>query len=464
MDHTHRIQTAVATRRMGATGTPCGPSIRPRTIRKRWWLATGLLVFALVATGCTGTSQRSPTPTVAPTATPAPLAPLALTIAVRQAGASCPRDAAWSPDGTQLAVLVTRDECQVRPATKGPDLVLVYDVASGQVRAQFDLAPLLTPAHAAIDFDEDIFGESPMSWSPDGTTLAIPVVLWSVVSGGADRAGLLLVPVAGGAATLIAGPRTWVDSPDGIHSYVTSAPIWEVAAKAAGDQVALPLPPSPTYGWTSPTTLAPSTSAAAFSTWQPGVLAAIPVNGEHAGFPVWEYYSSTATEWSADGAAIASDVVTQYLVDATKQAPAQVNGKMCLEERLPLPCATTTLPAPDAAFAEVAARVKAAAESSDPPYPNRVPLAYRPDGGMLAAVLPGDALTAGDQFTPPNRTLRISLLETATGRTHAIAQFAPQGPGDTGAVGRPFFYWSPAGQQLAVINANDDTVLVFDIP
>lgn len=462
MDHAHRIQTVVAARWMGAASAPGGLSTRPRTIRKRWWLATGLLVLVLVATGCTGTSQRPPAPTVTPTATPAPLA---LTLAVRQAGASCPRDAAWSPDDKQLAVLVTRGECAVRPAIKLPDLVLVYDVASGQVRAQLDLAPLLTPAHAAIDFDKDIYGESPMRWSPDGTTLAIPVLLWSAVSGGADRAGLLLVPVTGGVAALIEGPHAWVDSPDGIHpGHVTSAPIWEVATKTAVAQVALPLPPSPRYGWTSPTTIAPSTAADAFSTWQPGVLAAIPVKNQHAGFPVWEYYSSTATEWSADGGAIASDVVTQYFVGASKQAPAQVNGEMCLEELLPLPCATTALPAPDAAFAEVVARVRAAAESSDPPYPNRVPLAYRPGGGMLAAVLPGDALSSGSTLTPPNRTLRISLLETATGRTHAVAQFSPQGPGDTGAVGRPFFYWSPSGQQLAVINSNDDTVLLFDIP
>jgi hypothetical protein len=377
---------------------------------------------------------------------------------VRQAGASCPREVAWSPDGKLLAVLVTRGECLVRPETKPPDLALVYDVASGHVRVQRDLAALLTPAHAWIEPVSGIYGLSPLSWSPDGKTLAIPVLSVSTVPGGPDRAGLLLVPANDGAAGLILGARAWVDSPDGIHpGHVTSAPIWNVATKTAASQVALPLPGSPSYGWTSPTTIAPSTSAAAFSTWQPGVLAAIPVHDEGAGFPVWEYYSSRATMWSPDGRSVASDVVTQYLVGASRQAPAEVNGEMCLGEGFPLPCTTATLPAPDAAFVATVARVKAAAESRDPPYPNRIPLAWRPGGGLLAAVLPGDALSA------TNRTLRISLVATADGRTRAIAQFSPQGVGDTGTVEGPFFFWSPSGHQLAVINVNDGTVLVFDI-
>jgi hypothetical protein len=375
---------------------------------------------------------------------------------VRQAGATCPRDAAWTPDGRELAVLVTQGECIVRPATKLPDLVLIYDVASGHVRAQIDLAPLLTPAHAF--WASLFFGLSGMSWSSDGGTLAIPVLSVSTDFGTPDRSGLLLVPADGGTASLILGERAWVASPDGIHpGHVTSAPIWDVTTQTAASQVALPLPPSPSYGWITPTSIAPSTSAVAFSTWQPGVLAAIPVNNQNAAFPVWEYYSSSATLWVPDGHAVASDFVTQYRVGASKQAPAEVNGEMCLDERLPLPCTTDTLPAPDAAFVAVVARATAAAESSAPPYPNRIPLAWRPSGGLLAAVLPGDALSA------TNRTLRVSLLDTADGRTRATAQFSPQGVGDTGDVGAPFFFWSPTGQQLTVIDGNDDTLLVFDI-
>jgi hypothetical protein len=410
--------------------------------------------MALFATSCTsaGTTahQSAHDPTATPTAPPAttaPVAPLALTLDVRQAGASCPEDVVWSPDGRQLAVLVTQGECLVRPATKTPDLMLIYDVASGQVHAQIDLAALLTPAHASIGFDADIFGQSPMSWSPDGRTLAIPVLLWSADSGAPDCVGLLLVPVDGSGANLIVGLRTWVASPGStVYSYVTRAPIWDVATQTAVSQVALPLPPSPSYGWITPTSIAPSTAAGAFSTWQPGVLAAIPVNHQNAGFPVWEYYSSSTTRWSPDDRSVAADVVTQYLVGASQQAPVEVHGEMCLGERLPLPCATTTLPAPDAAFAAVVARVRAAAESSAPPYPNRVPLAWRPGGGLLAAMLPGGG--------------GISLLNTADGRTDAVAP----GAGVTGLVGAPFFCWSPTGQQLAVITFHDDTVQVFDVP
>ncbi|MGO8947915.1 MAG: hypothetical protein ACLQUY_09675 [Ktedonobacterales bacterium] len=454
MDRTRRIWTVIANE----------PRRQHASCREARWLAIGLVALALVATSCasarvtgsrsgctstpTPTSMCTPTPTAPPTPIPAPAAPLALTLDVRQAGATCPRDVAWSPDGKLLAVLATRGECVVPPSGKTPDLVLVYDVASGHVRVQCDLAALLTPAHALIG-GIDYYGLSPLSWSPDGKTLAIPVVSWSTGTGDPDRAGLLLVPANGGAASLILGARAWVDSPDGITpGHVTSAPVWDVPTETPASQVPLPLPPSPSYGWVSPTRIAPSTSATAFSTWQPGVLAAIPVNANGAGFPVWEYYSSSATLWSPDGHSVASDVVTQYLVGASRQAPAEVNGEMCLGERLPLPCTTATLSAPDAAFAVAVARVKAAAESSDPPYPNRVPLAWRPGGGMLAAVLPGDGLV-------------ISLLDTADGRTRAIAQFSQQGVGGIGLADGPFFFWSPSGHQLAVLNG--ETVLVFDI-
>jgi hypothetical protein len=83
---------------------------------------------------------------------------------------------------------------------------------------------------------------------------------------------------------------------------------------------------------------------------------------------------------------------------------------------------------------------------------------WRRDGAVLATVLPGD------DGTGAQRTLVITLLDTASGAAIGAIPIPFQAAqGNIGMTRWPYFAWSPAGNQLAVVNAVDNTVEVVSI-
>ncbi len=444
------------------------------TSGKRWMsapLLTLLLALTLLLIGCSGpanpAARRATTPAATSIATAtASVAPLhgtiTRTLRLADAPAACPIDAAWSPSGGQLAVLATRDTCLVRPAAKMPDLIIIYDAHSGAIVRQISLAAALARVQADVMIEPG-FGFSGVSWSPDGSMIVVPFFQYIVYSSDPRGMGILVISPQGGSVRALAGPSNFAPSPVGFHPRFVGATVWNVRAGAPACTVEVPLTTSPTYQWSADGHITPALSAtptngSQFSYWQPGFIAAVPTNSQSAANPVWFFSTAAFTRWSPDSRYVATGLMTMNQAGRTDGAPSTIAPENCRDESLPQPCFDQMIPTPDAAFRTVMARMKVAALSSPPLYPNDAPVVWRPDGAVLATVLPRD------DGSGAQRAITISLLDTASGQVIGSVVIPIEATqGDIGMARWPYFSWSPAGHQLAVVNAIDNTVEVVAI-
>jgi hypothetical protein len=415
----------------------------------------GLLLVGLVVVASVLTYLRF---AMRPTAVTRPSIPTSLTIDVQEGAVSCPSALAWSPDGTRLAVLAQRGGCDAG----APDTILVYDAISGAHRATLDLSGALTQAQA------NIFLPTPaLSWSPDGTWIAAPVGL-----PGTTSAGLLLIPVNGGAPQVL---RPAATTPSG------GVAIWNIQSGQPTGSLAQPLAPAVSYRWTAdgqitigqPFPPAGSTNftgspvtqpgSATFPLWQSGAIISIyptPPTPRKGVLPAY-YFVAQGGFWSPqEGQArymIPSLTLGPWPLPGTPDTLRQVTPAGCSGFGWLPPCGAAVLPMPDRAFAQVAQRVTSLSSSDLTTLVQGnllVPLAWRPDGKVLSVMLPGDS------FSPAHDTVKVSLLSTTTGQTvgsvtlqtHTSALLNPLPP--------PLF-WSPSGLQLAFMDSTASRVTIW---
>ncbi|HET9111416.1 MAG TPA: hypothetical protein VFN78_11365 [Ktedonobacterales bacterium] len=449
--------------------------------QRRALFTTGLsLVLAILLASC-ATAATSTTPHATGTPTPASNSSgarlhgtVTRTLRLADAPAACPVDAAWAPSGGQIAVLATRVTCLARPATKMPDLIVIYDAHSGAIDRQFSLASILSQEQALIMI-EPRFGFSGLSWSPDGSKIVVPFLQYTIPTPGPGNTGLtmssdprgmgvLVISAQSGAVRALAGPANFGPSTTGMSPRYTGANVWDVRSGTQAATISLPLPAAQSYQWTANGQVVPAATpattqaqSARFSYWQPGFIAAVPTNGQSAGDPVWFFSAATFTRWSPDSRYVVTDLMTMNQAGRSTGASSSIDPNMCHEERWPQPCFDQLIPTPDAAFQAVLATMKRAAETTHP-YPNDAPVVWRRDDAVLATVLPGD------DGSGAQRTLVITLLDTTSGAVLGTIPIPFQAAqGNIGMTRWPYFAWSPAGNQLAVVNAVDNTVEVVTI-
>ncbi len=450
--------------------------------QRRALFTTGLslalaILLASCATAATTTTPRATVTTE--TSSTAPSSGVRLhgtitrTLRLADAPADCPVDAAWAPSGGQIAVLATRDTCLVRPAAKMPDLIVIYDAHSGAIDRQFSLASILTQEQALIMI-QPIFGFSGLSWSPDGSKIVVPFFQHAnptpgpgntgfTTSSAPQRMGILVISAQSRPIRALAGPPDFGPGTPGYYPRYTGANVWDVQSGTQVATVSLPLPAAQSYQWTASGQIVPATTSATtqtptaqFSYWQPGFIAAVPT-GSNASDPVWLFSTATFTRWSPDSRYVVTGLMTMNLADRSTGASSWVDPNRCQPERWPQPCIDQSVPKPDAAFRTVLATMKRAAETAHL-YPNDAPVVWRRDGAVLATVLPGD------DGSGAQRTLVITLLDTTTGAVLGTIPIPFQAAqGNIGMTRWPYFAWSPAGNQLAVVNAVDNTVEVVTI-
>jgi len=165
------------------------------------------------------------------------------------------------------------------------------------------------------------------------------------------------------------------------------------------------------------------------------------------GFPVW----------SPDGRFFtvlrATTRLTGAPLDPTQCPinPSDLFGGMCAQPAIPLP---------DRAFAAVFAAAQAGRPGPPRQPTGRPPMVlkwtlvsvdWRPDGNVLAAILPGDGLNGGDS-DPTSSSVRVTLYSTATGQplTTLVA------PHPTNSYGLTASAWSPDGAQFALVQSFGD--------
>jgi Tol biopolymer transport system component len=108
-------------------------------------------------------------------------------------------------------------------------------------------------------------------------------------------------------------------------------------------------------------------------------------------------------------------------------------------------------PYPDAALKQVVSEVTASTDFHTDP---RFPVAWRPDGKLLATILPGDT------FNQDTQKVRISLLRTDTGEV-AKTFTVTSSSSATAQGAEAILAWSPTGKQLAFMDTFSGTVTLW---
>lgn len=314
-------------------------------------VAIAVLLVMAVAGGLVAHSVISPaSKSTQPTLT-------SLIISPAESNFSCPRDIAWSPKSTSLALLGYQGYCAQSVPTiysYHPGIIILDDITSGKqtstlhpddsIAAALGLKPptVATPMSGVAPADRNtsrqVIDYGHLLWSPDGKQLAVTFTV-SVATAEAGSTnfvtsvtdGVLLMSPSGGETRILSHRRASGEVYSGHWNLSTSTYIpLPVASPSPDDSngnwyanVAL-IPPSLRYQWNNAgellpvaplnTTSAPVSQQAApvgladggkeFTVWQPGVAQIITHNHAEPPRPLKapvETWQTSFASWSADG-------------------------------------------------------------------------------------------------------------------------------------------------------------------
>jgi hypothetical protein len=403
--------------------------------RQRFWrrlIAVGLVALLVVVLALNLSGRLTPQLFMAKPPAPHTLRPQAV-------GMNCLLDAAWSPQGTRLALLGDQ-HAQVCPATTSGQkagLVTVFDATTGKLLATLHpddaivraistfaqrAAPAANPPAAQI---ATAITYQHVLWSPNGRQMAL-TFSFALSSIGVnlslpdrepeDLQGVLLLNTDGAHSQVI----LQVES-----AYRQAAVEWDLngdAIVAASAPPALiftfgPLTPAVAYRWqtgATPVAVTPLSSkavppvpplgsvgnpagGAAFTIWQPGEVNGVAVHGPGGLLtPVPGVYElrTTFLAWSPDGRYLLDAVVPDGVL-ALPGTPSPTQDQLSAYGVAGVPL----LPLRDAGLAR-------ALHAVNPIDPSGTYLTWRPDGRVLAAYSPENAFAI-----PP-----VMFYDCATGR------------------------------------------------
>ena len=389
---------------------------RPRS-RLRWVAAVAALLALVVcgvyaATRLTGLGKGSVSAT-----------PTVLTAATLHAVGdfACALPPAWSPKGDSYAVLGAPVPCSVLASQPSADhqSIAVVDAKTGAISHRIALAPYL--ANLDLQTCPGVMTECPpvVLWSPDGSRLALGLASFER-TGALSAFALLVIPVNGGAGTVIHGPLL-----SGAPPSASPYRVFDLTAHTARAlSLSTSLNTAGSLSWTADGSLEPSRAAspqpvgnpdggATFSPWQPAVAAA---NGARK-IDLSSPYPFGS--WSPDGRFVTLDLRTHIHVypgaaDATPDTTGVIVGRVSRDAAL------------TAAIADVAAH-------PDAPYA----LAWDDTGAHLLTVTCASANAA-----------RLTVRSTATGAVERTVALSFGGYTTSCQQAALLPYWSPDGAHI----------------
>lgn len=391
---------------------------------------------------------------------PARHAPATLALDPKTIGITCLAGAAWSPDGSKLAVLGSRQGCntpQVDSGTIFSDVVALVDPASGrsvgQVSPDGDVQKALSAAGYA---SQQAILYSGVMWSPDGKRLALPFAVYypsaqSGTSGVDIVVGLCVIASDGSESHTYLVPIADTSKFTGEWDLKTGKPMMRASIPsnqviAVGQSTLTPA--ALRYTWQSDGSLAGSGMLNATSAPAPSPL--VPVGNPDGGasFTVWQPMQitqntgdpmqkvspapfvvySTFLAWSPDGAYLVNALLGPWRIQPSKQPiPGPDQLKASFTARLPL------LPVRDAAL-DAAMNMLTSKQS----ITSNGGFAWSPDGRMLSAF----KQVNGD-------TTILTILDCASAKT--LATITLHGASSASANnGNGGILWAPDGKRLLV--------------
>jgi hypothetical protein len=458
------------------------PERRAAGRRVRWMLPITLV--ALLAVGFAALYlARGATQSQAPQKTALPK-----DIALTDNGLTCPRGAAWSPDGKDIAVVGYKENC----ADNFPGsyqyhagALQIYDATSGGLLGEYKLDDavqprLRLPTQPAALSPEAILYDT-VSWSPNGRRVAVTFNAFHWVQNPCFNPGLTVTGVVVTDAFSSNGPNA---SAHAFDVFVRapkqndfSSPVWDLQEAR---QLNTAFVPALGYRWGDSGSLQPMTpltvgarpaapalgpigdphGSAPYTMWQPAeityALHYVAPTAEDCGFQLVAaqtppyIFQSDYSAWSPDGRYLAANAGFQALLqlDGAPAPDAKTLGDLALTQ-------TVAAPIRDKALQQTL--IQLAQTPGGGGFGNTLlaRVSWRPDGKILAAY----HVYTGVQVTGYDRIL--TLYDCATGKS--LGDLPP--PKHTGQGQDDYessrLYWAPNGTRLLLMDAQTTTLRIW---
>ncbi|HEY7974664.1 MAG TPA: hypothetical protein VID72_04925 [Ktedonobacterales bacterium] len=383
-----------------------------------------------------------------------------------------PQDAAFSPDGSRIAVIGAFAPCYqlITGLARCGHGLAIYDRRSGDLVQVSPIEPLLgvttpddspRPTHGTDGYVH----LRALGWSPDSTWFAMVYTVFNTANPTSPDdmldSGLLLINPQSGATQIIRGDSGYFGS---LNGATTALPVWHI--KSGVETIGYATAPGIIFAWGAnglpfPTQgvrgsldelpanagarypVGEPDGSAPFTIWQPGVVIGPGSAGVGGARSV---FVTSFASWSADGAnaTIVTEGVTlptPVRALATVSAPSGTPGP-AIAEPLNLPAT----PARDVALAHVQEAVGAYGWAA---------VAWNPAGTALASVT---------CFARQGQTLE--LRDTASGAVTGSSALT-LGPNDPGcrdaSAANLSLVWSPDGATLLTVDRAASTLTLWTV-
>jgi hypothetical protein len=403
----------------------------------------------------------------------------------------CLRGAAWSPNGSEIAVLGYRDHCANDfPSNYDyePGVLHIYSSSTGRLiqtilpdAAVQALPGAPTPGNVqpesnGSDVSKTVLYYLQVLWSPNGKQLALTFYIsrWSGQTLLPGYDGLVLVN-ADGTHERAALYRETGQQYGGLRWDTTSMSFLVLPDQSHYGSL-LSVAPGTRYTWSADGRLVPSGSLAAasssstgpvgnpdggssFTIWQPGsVLLSTQafVNNQTVSISPGVYsWGTTFVAWSPDGRYLINPLsLVALLHPAGQPHPTAAELRALGWEETP------SLAIPGPAFQQLLnslPRLAALGRQA------QVDMAWSPNGRILAAIPDVGPTDAANLYNPNINVPRVTLYDSVTGNLLETLPTLPSSnaPANSSISSSSFLQWSADGSHLLVFNDQLDTITVW---
>ncbi|MBF6592461.1 MAG: hypothetical protein IVW57_18275, partial [Ktedonobacterales bacterium] len=343
---------------------------------------------------------------------------------------------AWAPDATQIAVLgQSRGNCDTFSS-----VVALFD-ARGNFERTLPLDGLVlganglpTPAPGATGALFDQVQYFAVSWSPDGHEIAIPYQITRTLPNqpiGWTAEGIALLNADGSSGRVLR------------QSVIGETSVWDLQTLQQVSQMPYTPPPALAFTWSSTGEVTPTQSSdslgpvgnpsgdARFTIWQPGSISADYRVGSL-------FFQTMVTAWSPGGHYLTSSLLLAYAFSTSgpNLQPAANNGGI------------STMRYRDAAMRAVALGLKGPRNTNIP----SAPLAWRPDGRQLAALVFNQTSFDGPLRQQPTTAELLAIYDSASGNVLARLPTANLRMAPNSNTSALLLRWSPDGQRVLLVD------------
>lgn len=390
---------------------------------------------------------------------------------LEQGAVNCPAGAAFSPDGSHVAVLGSQSTCAPGTTTMTPHVAAIYDAHSGVMTLYARLERLLgIDTSLPLDLQQvRSLSYFSLGWSPDGKHLAIIFTAFSssdiLTPDTLYDAGLILLDAEHGSARVLHGDSGFFALPGEVGG---GFPIWDVVSGA--EISAFSPDPGLAYAWNEHGSPYPIVKAR-------GVIRQLPIAagprypignpGANSTFTIWQpglvlgsgsttsaaIFTTVFPTWSPDGRYVTLMTAGAQLPLAQSTTPYTAASGGNGSVSYPTPSVMPSTPARDAALIAVQRRAGTRGWAM---------VAWNPAGTLLASI---------NCHTPDDEMLEIRATDSAIIQGSAAI---PLTSGDTGCRNLPagasayptqpiMLLWSPSGDRVMVCDQKAGTLTIWPV-